>query len=381
MGGPTVTYRFELQHKCRQTGARAGLLTLTHGTVQTPIFMPVGTQATVKGVLPRDLKEIGAQIILANTYHLMLRPGAERLAAAGGLHRFMAWDRPILTDSGGFQVYSLAKIRKVTDDGAVFQSHIDGSKHLLNPERAVALQEAFGSDILMAFDQCPPAKADTRTVQQAMKRTTAWLHRCVAARTRQQDCALYGIVQGGIDLQLRTDHVEQICSVDACEGFAIGGLSVGETPPEMWAACAHTAPQMPENKARYLMGVGTPEDLVRCIGYGIDQFDCVMPSRNARHGLAFCHDGKLLIKNKRFFDDDGPLDPSCPCAVCAQFSRSYLRHLFVAGELLSATLLTIHNLAFYLKLVGDARQAILEDRFGDWQTQTLARLHSERWRA
>lgn len=376
-----MAYSFRLDHVCAQTGARAGTLTTRSGTIHTPIFMPVGTQASVKSVLPRDLKEMGTEILLANTYHLMLRPGSERIRAAGGLHKFMAWDRPILTDSGGFQVYSLTKIRKVTDAGAVFQSHIDGSRHVLDPERAIALQEDFGSDIMMAFDQCPPAKSDQRTVREAMKRTTAWLDRCLAARTRHEDCALYGIVQGGIDLALRTEHVEQICARDGCEGFAIGGLSVGETPPEMWAACEHTVRQMPRDKARYLMGVGTPEDLVRCIGSGVDQFDCVMPSRNARHGVAFTHDGKLAIKNRQFFDDDGPIDPDCPCQVCAQFSRSYVRHLYVAGELLAATLLTTHNLAFYLKLVRDARAAILDDRYGDWQAQALGRLASRRWAA
>ncbi len=371
-------YRFELQHTCAQTGARAGLLHLTHGVVRTPIFMPVGTQATVKAVLPRDVRELGAQIILSNTYHLMLRPGAERIAAAGGLHKFMAWDRPILTDSGGFQVYSLAKIRKVTDQGAVFQSHIDGSKHVLDAERCMQLQEQFGSDIMMQLDECPPAKAEDKVVLRAMKRTVAWLDRCLAARRRQDECALYGIVQGGVNHALRTAHVEQICQ-RPCEGFAIGGLSVGESSEEMWATCEHTAPQMPKDKARYLMGVGTPEDIVRCIGYGVDQFDCVMPSRNARHGVVFTHDGKLSIKNRRFAEDDGPLDPDCGCMTCTTFSRSYLRHLFVAGEALSATLLTIHNLAFYVKLSQDARAAILQDRFGDWQRQTLARLASQRW--
>ena len=372
-------YTFEVEHICAQSGARAGRLTTRSGVVQTPIFMPVGTQATVKGVQPRDLREIGTQILLSNTYHLMLRPGAERIRAAGGLHRFMAWNGPILTDSGGFQVYSLAKINKVTDDGAVFQSHIDGSRHILDPERAIALQEAFGSDIMMAFDQCPPAKADTRTIEQAMRRTTAWLTRCIAARQRTGDCALYGIVQGGIDLGLRSAHVEAICAQDACEGFAIGGLSVGESTPELYAACQHTTAQMPASKARYLMGVGTPEDLLHCIGFGVDQFDCVMPSRNARHGHVFTADGRLQIKNRRFFDDDTPLDPDCACPVCAQFSRAYLRHLFVAGEILGASLLTLHNLAFYLQLSRNVRAAILLDRYGDFARQALGRLGSRRW--
>ncbi|MSQ82119.1 MAG: tRNA guanosine(34) transglycosylase Tgt [Myxococcales bacterium] len=374
-------YAFDLDHICAQSGARAGTLTLSHGRVATPIFMPVGTQATVKALQPRDLVDIDAQIVLANTYHLMLRPGSQRIAAAGGLHRFMAWQRPILTDSGGFQVYSLAKIRKITDDGAVFASHIDGTRFELNAERAVALQEDFGSDILMAFDECPPATADSQHIARAIKRTTAWLDRCIAARKKADQCALYGIVQGGIDHALRSAAVSEICARDACEGFAIGGLSVGESCDQMWATCAHTAAQMPVGKARYLMGVGTPEDIVRCIGYGIDQFDCVMPSRNARHGIAFTHDGKLSIKNRRFFDDDGPLDPDCSCDVCLTFSRSYLRHLFVAGEMLAATLLTKHNLAFYLQLTKGARAAIVGDRYSDWAQTMLVRFASKRWAA
>lgn len=373
-------YHFELQHVCAQSGARAGRLQLTHGVVETPIFMPVGTQAAVKAVLPRDVAELGAQIMLSNTYHLMLRPGSQRIADAGGLHRFMAWNKPILTDSGGFQVYSLAKIRKITDDGAVFQSHIDGSRHALTAEIAMKLQEDFGSDIMMAFDECPPAKAEAKVIAQAMRRTTAWLDRCLAARKRQDDCALYGIVQGGVDLAARSAHVEQICA-RPCEGFSIGGLSVGEPTEEMYAACQHTAAQMPASKARYLMGVGTPEDLLHCIGYGIDQFDCVMPSRNARHGVVFTHDGKLAIKNRQFFDDDVALDPDCRCYTCKTFSRSYLRHLYVAGEANCATLLTLHNLAFYLQMAGDARAAILADRFGDFQRERLARLGSRRWAA
>lgn len=372
-------YRFQLDHVCAQSGARAATITTRSGTIRTPIFMPVGTQASVKAVLPRDLEELGAEIILSNTYHLMLRPGADRIQEAGGLHRFMAWNRPILTDSGGFQVYSLARIRKVTDEGAVFQSHIDGSRHVLNAERAMQLQEAFGSDIMMAFDECPPAQADRKVIDKAMRRTTAWLGRCLKARTRTDECALYGIVQGGVDLELRARHVEEICAHDGCEGFAIGGLSVGETQEQTYAACEHTAARMPRDKARYLMGVGTPEDLIRCIGFGVDQFDCVMPSRNARHGVVFTHDGKLAIKNRQFFTDDRPLDPDCTCSVCRTFSRSYLRHLFVAGEALAATLLTTHNLAFYLQLVRGAREAILADRYGDWSAQMLARQASRRW--
>lgn len=376
-----MAYAFTLEHVCSQSGARAGRIETTHGTIQTPIFMPVGTQAAIKGgVLPRDLKEAGAQIILSNTYHLMLRPGSERIRDAGGLHKFMAWDRPILTDSGGFQVFSLAGQRKVTDEGAVFQSHHDGSKHKLNAEEAIRLQENFGSDIAMAFDECPPAQADIHTIRRAMKRTTAWLDRAIAARRRQDEVALYGIVQGGIHPDLRTEHVSEICSRDACEGFAIGGLSVGETIEQMHDVCGHTASLMPENKARYLMGVGTPKDLLICIGHGVDQFDCVMPSRNGRHGKAFTHDGGLYIKNKFNHFDDRPLDPSCSCAVCAQFSRSYIRHLWMLDEALGKQLMVHHNLAFYLQLSRKARKAILEDRYGDFQKEWLARMASGRWR-
>ncbi len=376
-----MAYSFTLEHVCAQSGARAGRIETTHGVIETPIFMPVGTQAAIKGgVLPRDLKEIGAEIILSNTYHLMLRPGSERIRDAGGLHRFMAWDRPVLTDSGGFQVFSLAGQRKVTDAGAVFRSHHDGSKHTLNAEEAIRLQENFGSDIAMAFDECPPAQADERTIRRAMDRTTAWLDRAIAARRRQDEVALYGIVQGGIQTQLRSEHVEQICSRDACEGFAIGGLSVGETIEQMHDVCGHTAALMPVDKARYLMGVGTPRDLLICIGHGIDQFDCVMPSRNGRHGKAFTHDGPLYIKNRFNFFDDRPIDPSCSCPACTQFSRSYIRHLWTADEALGKQLLVLHNLAFYLELTRQARKAILADRFGDFSAEWLARMDNGRWR-
>jgi len=376
-----MSYSFTLEHVCAQSGARAGRIQTTHGEIETPIFMPVGTQAAIKGgVLPRDLKAAGAQIILSNTYHLMLRPGSERIRDAGGLHRFMAWDRPVLTDSGGFQVFSLAGQRKVTDEGAIFRSHLDGSEHKLDAEEAIRLQENFGSDIAMAFDECPPAQADLATVQRAMSRTTAWLDRAIAARRRVDDVALYGIVQGGIHKHLRAQHVEQICSREACEGFAIGGLSVGESIPEMHDVCGHTAALMPPDKARYLMGVGTPLDLLTCIGHGIDQFDCVMPSRNGRHGKAFPHDGGLYIKNKFNYFDDRPLDPSCQCSVCTQFSRSYIRHLWKAGEALGQQLMVLHNLAFYLELTRQARKAILADRYADFAKEWLARIGSGRWR-
>ena len=376
-----MPYRFTLEHVCAQSGARAGRIETTHGVIETPIFMPVATQAALKGgVQFRDVEAAGAQVVLANTYHLMLRPGSERIRDAGGLHRFMRWDRPILTDSGGFQVFSLSGRRKITDEGVVFQSHIDGARFHLNAEEAIRLQENFGSDIAMAFDECPPAKADERTVRAAMKRTTAWLDRALAARRRADEVALYGIVQGGINKQLRREHVDAICSRDGCEGFSIGGLSVGESVEELHDVCGYTAALMPQDKARYLMGVGTPRDLLVCIGHGIDQFDCVMPSRNGRHGKAFTHDGGLYIKNKFNYWDDRPLDPDCDCAVCSSYSRSYIRHLWTAGEALGAQLLVLHNLSFYLKLTREARRAILEDRYGDFRDAWLARLAEERWR-
>ncbi len=374
-------YRFELEHVCAQTGARAGRIHTARGVIETPIFMPVGTQGAIKGgVLPRDLREIGAQIILGNTYHLRIRPGPERIAEAGGLQTFTNWRGPMLTDSGGFQVFSLGHQAKITDEGVVFRSHVDGEKIRLDAEEAVRIQELFGSDIMMAFDQCPPAGAERRVAERAMRRTTAWLDRCIAARRRSDEVALYGIVQGGIDAELRTRHVEEICARDACEGFAIGGLSVGESTDITYEICAHTAAQMPRDKARYLMGVGTVEDLVHCIGYGIDQFDCVLPSRNARHGNVYTADGPMRIKNSRFATDDRPLDPDCVCPACRGFSRSLIRHLWVSGEVTAGLLMTLHNLAFFLRLVRDARAAILADRYGDWQRETLARYGSKRWR-
>jgi queuine tRNA-ribosyltransferase len=373
-------YRFKLEHTCAQSGARAGTIETAHGTIHTPIFMPVGTQAAIKSaVRPRDLHDAGVQIILSNTYHLMIRPGRERLRDLGGLHKFMSWDRPILTDSGGFQVYSLSRTRKVTDEGAVFQSHIDGERFKLDAETAIGLQEDFGSDIAMAFDECPPAKAERPVVVQAMRRTTAWLDRCIAARRRPDEVALYGIVQGGIDKQLRAQHVDEICSRD-CEGFAIGGLSVGESIDTMYEVCAATAALMPKDKARYLMGVGKPADLLTCIGMGIDQFDCVLPSRNARHGKVFTLDGGFYIKNTRFRGDDRPLDPAGDYSPVGHFSRAYVRHLWSSGEALGAHIMTLHNLAFYLYLSRQARLAILQDRYTTWSQQLLARMATEKWK-
>ncbi len=373
-------YRFKLDHVCAQSGARAATIETSRGTIQTPIFMPVGTQGAVKSaVRPRDLRDLGAQIMLSNTYHLMIRPGRDTIRHLGGLHKMMAWDRPILTDSGGYQVFSLSRTRKVTDEGAVFQSHIDGQRFVLDAETAIGLQEDFGSDIAMAFDECPPAGADSRTMTRAMNRTTAWLDRCLAARKRPGDVALYGIVQGGTDHALRTRHVEEICS-RPCEGFAIGGLSVGEDMDTMYEACAHTAAQMPTDRARYLMGVGRPADLLRCIAMGVDQFDCVLPSRNARHGKVFTLDGGFYIKNTFFRTDDRPLDPCGDYSPVHHFSRAYIRHLWSSNEALGPHVLTVHNLAFYLHLSREARRAILEDRYGDWMREMLDRMATDRWK-
>jgi len=375
-------YRFTLDHVCAASGARAATIETDHGTVQTPLFMPVGTQAAIKAaVRPRDLQEMGAGIILSNTYHLMLRPGAERIRDAGGLHRFMGWQGPILTDSGGFQVLSLSRWRKISDAGVQFQSHIDGTRFQLDAEEAIRLQEAFGSDIAMALDECPKAVAPTADLERAMARTTAWLDRCIAARRRPEAVALYGIVQGGANTELRARHVDEICARDACEGFAIGGLSVGESTERMVEVSAFTAARMPTDKARYLMGVGKPMDLLHCIAGGVDQFDCVLPSRNARHGKLLTRDGGLNIKNSRFTADDRPIDPDCDCATCTRFSRSYLRHLFMAGEALGGCLMTIHNLHFYLWLSRTARAAILADRYDVWSGQLLERMATGRWKA
>lgn len=362
---------FEFEILARDpTGARRGRLHLPHGIVETPVFMPVGTVGSVKALAPDDLEAIGAEIILGNTYHLMLRPGEERVRQRGGLHRFISWPKPMLTDSGGFQVFSLASLRKLDDDGAVFQSHLDGSRHVLGPERSMEIQQALGSDIAMAMDVCPPLPSTPEQLREAMRRTTLWLDRCITAHHRE-DQALFGIVQGGTDLVLRRAHVEEICS-RSLPGYAIGGLSVGEAVEEMHATCAEVAPLMPADRPRYLMGVGTPVDLVTCIAAGVDMFDCVLPTRNARNGTLYTSQGKLSIKNARHADDDGPVDPSCRCYTCQGFSRAYLRHLFVARELLVYRLLSLHNLTYYVDLMRTCRQAIADGTLGALRSQVCA---------
>ena len=340
--------------------ARRGKLVLSHGEVDTPQFMPVGTVASVRAIAPDDLRRVGAQIVLGNTYHLLLRPGPEVVAQMGGLHRFMSWEGNLLTDSGGFQVYSLAEQRKISEAGAVFRSHLDGSRQELTPERATEIQLQLGSDILMAFDECPPSQSPRAYHEEALGRTTRWAIRCKQAWLREdpeREHALFGIVQGGLHEDLRVRHAREIAELDL-PGYALGGFSVGEAPETMWEGVARAAPLLPAQKPRYLMGVGTPEDLVRCVLAGIDLFDCVLPTRVARNGLLFTHRGRLQIKAARYARDPGPADPECGCYTCRTFSRAYLRHLFAARELLAFRLNSIHNLAFYLDLMRELREAI-----------------------
>jgi queuine tRNA-ribosyltransferase len=352
--------------------ARAGTLTTNHGVVETPVFMPVGTQATVKALAVSDLQALGAKIILGNTYHLALRPGEDLIANLGGLHRFMAYPGAILTDSGGFQVFSLAARRKVDDDGVTFSSHIDGSAQRFTPERAMAVQAALGSDIAMAFDECPPSDAPVAAVQAAMDRTTRWAHRCLAA-PRAPGQLRFGIVQGGVDVQLRRAHLAEMAPL-SFEGLALGGLSVGEPPAVMHAVVDAIVPEMPRDRPRYLMGVGRPEDLLAGIAAGIDMFDCVMPTRNARNGQLFVGRGKLNIANSVHLTSDRPLEEGCPCATCRQHSRAYLAHLFRAKELLYHRLATIHNLQHYLDLARQARASILTGSFAAFLAERRALL-------
>jgi queuine tRNA-ribosyltransferase len=356
--------RYELLHVDATTGARRGRLHTPHGVIETPVFMPVGTAGSVKAIAPDDLRTLGAGIILGNTYHLMLRPGEQLIGALGGLHRFISWDGALLTDSGGFQVYSLSEMRKITEEGASFQSHLDGSKHVLTPERSIEIQEVLGADIIMAFDECPPALSERPYMEASMARTTRWLHRCTQAWHRQRS-SLFGIVQGGLSEELRRRHAEEICAVDL-PGYALGGFAVGEEPAQMHAGVAFSAPLLPKDKPRYLMGVGTPLDLVTCVGAGIDLFDCVLPTRSARNGLLFTSEGKLVLKNARYTRDERPLDPACGCYTCRTFSRAYLRHLYNAQEVVVNRLTTLHNLHFFLGLMAGARAAIEADRYADF---------------
>jgi len=365
-------------------GARRGRLTLPHGPVETPAFMPVGTYGTVKAMTPEELKDLGAHIILGNTFHLMLRPGTEVIAAHGGLHGFMHWDRPILTDSGGFQVFSLGEgsreggkgaLAKISEEGVEFRSHLDGSRHLLTPERSIAIQEALAADVIMAFDECPPALADRAYHLASLERTQRWLVRCKEAWHPDGASSLFGICQGGLFADLRRRAVEEAAALDL-PGYALGGYAVGEEPAEMWAGVRRDAPLLPPGKPRYLMGVGTPEDLLACVAAGVDMFDCVLPTRCARNGLLFTSQGRLTIRNAAFQDDGRPADPACGCYTCRTFSRAYLRHLFRSGELTGLRLNTLHNIQYFLDLMAGARTAIEQGRFEAYRRERV-----DGWRA
>ena len=345
--------------------ARLGKISTPHGDVSTPVFMPVGTQAAVKALTPEQVLGLGAEIILGNTYHLYLRPGHQLIANLGGLHRFMNWQGPILTDSGGFQIYSLGALRKIAEEGATFQSHIDGSSHFLSPESAVGIQEALGSDIMMCLDECIAYPARREEVEMALGRTARWALRCKKSRGNDRQ-ALFGIIQGGVYPDLRRRGVEEIASI-GFDGYAIGGLSVGEPKELLLENLAATAPLLPVNRPRYLMGVGTPEDLVEGVYHGIDMFDCVMPTRNARNGLLFTNGEKVVIKNARYREDGSPVDSTCDCYTCQNYSRAYLRHLYMAGEILSMILNTIHNLRYYLHLMERIRDAIRDERYANFR--------------
>lgn len=362
---------FTLHKTSSDCPARRGQVTTAHGTFQTPIFMPVGTQATVKGVKPEELQAMGAQIILANTYHLFLRPGHELIRSFGGLHQFMNWPGPILTDSGGFQIFSLKDISKISEEGATFQSHIDGSKQFLSPELAVQVQEALGTDIMMALDTCIPYPATEKEAAEATRLTARWAHRCRQVQPDNKQL-LFGIIQGGMYEAERQRAVEEIVDI-GFDGYALGGLSVGEPRQQMYDLTEFTAALLPSSHAKYVMGVGTPEDLVECVFRGVDMFDCVMPTRNARNGMLFTSTGRLVIKNARFKDDPRPIDESCQCYTCRHYSRAYLRHLYMAREIMSSQLNTIHNLHFYLNLLNEMRQAIDEDRFSQFRSDFYAR--------
>lgn len=369
-GKTTMTLGEFKVHKTAGNARRATLMT-AHGPVQTPVFMAVGTKATVKAMTPEELKECGTQVVLGNTYHLHLRPGEKTIAKMGGLHKFMNWHGPILTDSGGFQVFSLSQLRNMSEEGVEFRSHLDGAKHFISPEKSMEIQMDLGSDIIMAFDECLQYPATEEEINKSMALTYRWLLRSKAAMTRKESL-LFGIVQGGLSLEHRLKSMEQICSVDL-PGYALGGFSVGEPIHLMHELLPHVAPKMPANKPRYLMGVGTPTDLIIAIDSGIDMFDCVMPTRVARNGTIFTWQGKVSIKRSEYREDSSPLDPECDCYTCTNYSKAYLRHLFLSGEILGSRLNTIHNIYFYMKLMERARKAIEEGRWEEFRDDCLTR--------
>ncbi len=364
--------KYELVAKDEKTGARAGIIHTPHGSFPTPIFMPVGTQASVKGVSPDELLDINAGIILSNTYHLFLRPGSELVKKAGGLHKFMHWPRAILTDSGGFQVFSLGDLRKITEEGVTFRSHLDGSKKFLSPEVSMKVQRDLGSDIVMAFDECVPYPADFEYTKQSTERTTRWAIRSKKAMEGAENQGLFGIVQGGMFKELRRYSAEALIELDF-PGYAVGGLSVGEPPELMNEMLDYTLELLPQNKPRYLMGVGTPDYLVEGVARGIDMFDCVYPTRVARNGMAMVHSGRIVIKNSEYTEDERPLEEGCGCYACRNgYTRSYIRHLFRAGEIFGLRLLSLHNLYFLCQFMRDMRQSIIDGRFGEFRSEFMA---------
>ena len=369
--------KYELLHTDKKTGARRGRITTPHGTIETPVFMPVGTQATVKAMKPEAVADTGAQIILANTYHLFLRPGSDIVREAGGLHRFMNWDKPILTDSGGYQVFSLGAMRKITEEGVMFASHIDGSRHMLSPEKSIEVQNDLGSDIIMAFDECAPKDASRKYIEKSQAMTTRWLERCVKAHQNPDRQALFGIMQGGFYRDLREKSAKEIVDLDL-PGYAIGGISVGERKEDYIGVLDYAPKLLPENKPRYVMGIGTPDYIFEAVERGVDMFDCVEPTRIARHGMAMTSHGRISIKNAKFERDFTPLDPECDCYTCRNYTRAYLRHLFKAGETMSHMLLTEHNLRFLSRLSEDIRRSIEEDRFSEFKEEFYSKYYEGR---
>ncbi len=363
---PAVTY--ELLHVCKQTGARRGVIHTPHGDIQTPVFMPVGTQATVKSMTPEELKEINAQIILSNTYHLFLRPGHKLIEEAGGLHNFMRWDRPILTDSGGFQVFSLGALRTISEDGVEFRSHLDGSKQFLSPEKVMEIENSLGADIMMAFDECCPYPSTYEYTKKSMERTTRWAKRCKDAHKNAESQALFGIIQGGFFKDLREKSAKDLIDLDF-PGYAIGGISVGEPKKEFLDILKYTAPLMPENKPRYLMGVGSPDYLIEAAMAGIDMCDCVLPTRIARHGSAMTSHGKIVVRNATYERDFSKLDPECDCYTCRNYTRAYIRHLIKTNEILGFRLLSIHNLYFLTNFMKRVKIEIERDNLGNFREE------------
>jgi len=364
----TSPIRYELIKTCKQTGARLGRVHTPHGSFETPVFMPVGTLATVKTMSPEELKEMGAGIILSNTYHLWLRPGNEIVKEAGGLHKFMNWDRAILTDSGGFQVFSLSEFRKIEEEGVHFRNHLNGDKLFLSPEKAMQIQNDLGSDIMMAFDECPPYPAEYDYMKKSVERTSRWAERCLKAHGRPNDQGLFGIIQGGEYEELRKQSAKDLVSMDF-PGYAVGGLSVGEPKDVMNRVLEFTTPLMPDNKPRYLMGVGSPDSLIDGAIRGIDMFDCVLPTRIARNGTLMTSEGRLVVKNAKYARDFGPLDENCDCYTCRNYSRAYIRHLIKSDETFGLRLTSYHNLYFLVNLMEKVRQAIREDRLGDFRDE------------